>query len=113
MRLRQIEEEQVVAWRREQLGGGLLAAARGSDRGRPTLRPARADRARRARLRPRARRAHPCAGGGSGSGGMSAIAELGVDIQKVDSTIASTESPPVLDPESREWLNSLRGSGRE
>jgi RNA polymerase sigma-70 factor (ECF subfamily) len=44
---------------------------------------------------------------------MSAIAELGVDIQKVDSTIASTESPPVLDPESREWLNSLRGSGRE
>jgi RNA polymerase sigma-70 factor, ECF subfamily len=44
---------------------------------------------------------------------MSAVAELGVDIQKVDSTIASTESPPVLDPESREWLKSLRGSGRE
>ena len=41
---------------------------------------------------------------------MSAIAEVGVDIPRVDSTIASA---PTLDPESREWLDALRGSGRE
>jgi len=42
---------------------------------------------------------------------MSAIAEVGVDIRRVDSTIAAKE--PALDPESREWLDALRGTGRE
>ena len=41
---------------------------------------------------------------------MSAIAAVGVDIPRVDSTIASA---PTLDRESREWLDSLRGSGRD
>jgi RNA polymerase sigma-70 factor (ECF subfamily) len=41
---------------------------------------------------------------------MSAIAALRVDNRQVDSTIASA---PTLDPESREWLEALRGGGRE
>jgi RNA polymerase sigma-70 factor (ECF subfamily) len=41
---------------------------------------------------------------------MSAVAGIRVDNRLVDSTIASTE--PGLDPESRDWLDSLRASGR-
>jgi RNA polymerase sigma-70 factor, ECF subfamily len=41
---------------------------------------------------------------------MSATAALRVDNRLVDSTIASA---PTLDPESREWLDGLRGGGRQ
>jgi RNA polymerase sigma-70 factor (ECF subfamily) len=41
---------------------------------------------------------------------MSAVAGIRVDNRHVDSTIASS---PTLDPESREWLDSLRAGGRE
>jgi RNA polymerase sigma-70 factor, ECF subfamily len=44
---------------------------------------------------------------------VSAVAGIRVDNRHVDSTIASTDPTPVLDPESREWLGSLRASGRE
>jgi RNA polymerase sigma-70 factor, ECF subfamily len=40
-----------------------------------------------------------------------------VDLRQVDSitppTAASVEAPPLLDPESREWLRCLRAHGRE
>jgi RNA polymerase sigma-70 factor (ECF subfamily) len=42
---------------------------------------------------------------------MSAITEIAVDHRQVES-VAPTTAPP-LDPESREWLRSLRGHGRE
>jgi RNA polymerase sigma-70 factor, ECF subfamily len=41
---------------------------------------------------------------------VSAVAGIRVDNRQVDSTIASA---PSLDPESREWLDSLRAGGRE
>ena len=41
---------------------------------------------------------------------MSAVAGLRVDNRLVDSTIATG---PTLDPESREWLDALRGGGRQ
>jgi RNA polymerase sigma-70 factor (ECF subfamily) len=41
---------------------------------------------------------------------MSVTAALRVDNRLVDSTIASA---PTLDPESREWLDALRGDGRQ
>jgi RNA polymerase sigma-70 factor, ECF subfamily len=44
---------------------------------------------------------------------MSAVAGIRVDNRRMDSTVASTEPTPALDPESREWLRSLRSSGRE
>ena len=44
---------------------------------------------------------------------MSAVAGIRVDNRRMDSTVASTEPTPALDPESREWLGSLRASGRE
>ena len=42
---------------------------------------------------------------------MSAVAGIRVDNRLMDSTTASTE--PGLDPESRDWLDSLRAGGRE
>jgi len=48
--------------------------------------------------------------------GMNAIGGIAVDNRQVHSTTSQTtaaEPAPPLDPESREWLRSLRGDGRE
>jgi RNA polymerase sigma-70 factor, ECF subfamily len=48
---------------------------------------------------------------------MSAVGAVNVEGRQVDSitptSAASVEAPPLLDPESREWLRCLRGQGRE
>ena len=44
---------------------------------------------------------------------MSGVAGIRVDNRRMDSTVASTEPTPALDPESREWLRSLRSGGRK
>jgi RNA polymerase sigma-70 factor (ECF subfamily) len=48
---------------------------------------------------------------------MSAVSAVNVTARQVDSitppSTASVEAPPLLDPESREWLRCLRAEGRE
>jgi RNA polymerase sigma-70 factor (ECF subfamily) len=48
---------------------------------------------------------------------MSAAGAVTVDVRQMNSTTspssASADAAPLLDPESREWLRSLRGHGRE
>src|SRR5690242_18248793 len=90
-------------------GIGLRTRTGGQSRGEQALRPARADRARRAGLPARARRSYP--GADRGTPGMSARNGATVTlVEPVSPLPALAPTPPLLDAESREWLQSLRAN---